>query len=65
MTVLKTLSDEMLGFFILVSGIVMKMSFPDVADFWLALVTAITLFLIMHIRSHSGFAADTEENPLH
>jgi hypothetical protein len=63
MTVLKTLPSEMLGFAVLVSGTLAKLSVPDIEDFWLALATAIALFLIMHMRSRLSFAANTEAKP--
>ena len=61
MTVLKTLPNEMAGFLVLVSGILTKLSAPDIEDFWFALATAIALFLIMHMRSRLRFAANTQE----
>lgn len=63
MTVLRTLPNEMLGFLILVSGILTKQSVPDIEEFWLALATAITLFLIMHMRSRLSFAANAQAKP--
>ncbi len=63
MKTFKTLPTEMLCFFVLVSAIVIRISFPEVAEFWLALVTAITLFLILHLRSHLDLKTEAEEEP--
>ena len=57
----RSLSAEMLGSFILVAAIVTKIFFPAVSEFWLALVTAITLFLIMHIRAQLLLNATAKE----
>jgi hypothetical protein len=64
MTALNSLPDEMLGFFILlVSGVLAKLLCPEIGEFWLALVTAIALFLIMHVRSRLIFPATPKETP--
>jgi len=57
----RSLPAEMLGSFILVAAIVPKIFFPTVSEFWLALVTAITLFLIMHIRAQLLLNATAKE----
>ena len=57
----RSLPAEMLGSFILVAAIVTKIFFPAVSEFWLALVTAITLFLIMHIRAQLLLNATAKE----
>jgi hypothetical protein len=63
MSALNSLPDEMLGFFILVSGALAKLLRPEIGDFWLALATALTLFLVMHVRSRSIFMATPKETP--
>jgi hypothetical protein len=49
------------GTFVLVAAVVTRMFFPGISEFWLALVTAITLFLIMHIRKLLVFNAIVKE----
>ena len=52
MTTYMVIPTEIIGLFILISAIAVRLHFPGLADFWLALATAIALFLIMHIRSY-------------
>lgn len=55
---------EIIGIFILLSAPIMKLYFPELADFWLAVVAAIALFLVMHIRSYLATKVRPEQNPL-
>ena len=64
MTILKTIPAELLGLFVLVSAGLMGICFPEVSEFWLALATAITLFVIMQIRTHLELEAAAKEKPL-
>jgi hypothetical protein len=52
MQVLKTISVEFIGLVFLVVSAAITTTLPDIADFWLALATAITLFLLMYLRIH-------------
>jgi hypothetical protein len=61
MTILKNLPAEILGLFVLVSAASTRIIFPQISEFWLALATAITLFVIMNIRSHLVQAASKEK----
>ena len=61
MKILQTLPDELFGFFIPTSAVVARLVFPEFGDFWLALVTAVSLFLIMHIRSQPSLKAAPKE----
>ena len=63
MTILKILPAEMLGLFVLVSAALTGVFFPELSEFWLALATAITLFVIMHIRTHLVLDAEAKEKP--
>ena len=63
MTALNSLPDEMLGFFILLSGVLAKRLCPEIGDFWLALGTAIALFSIMYVRLPSIVEATPEKTP--
>ena len=63
MRALTFLPEEMLGFFILVSGVAGKLVCPEIEDFWFALVTAMALFLIMHVRSRLTLTAEPKETP--
>ncbi len=60
---LRSLSAEILGSFALVAAIVTRIFLPAVSEFWLALGTAITLFLIMHIRTRLLLNATAKEKP--
>jgi hypothetical protein len=50
MKLFRTLSSEIIGLIFLLISAAATMSFPGIADFWLALATAITLFFIMYVR---------------
>ena len=63
MTILRNIPAEMLGLSVLVSAVMAGIFFPDVSEFWLALATAITLFVIMHIRSHLVLDVAAKEKP--
>ncbi len=63
MTMLKYLPAELLGLFVLVSAMLTRIFFPEVLDFWLALATSITLFVIMHIRTHLVLDVEAKEKP--
>ncbi len=52
MKALKTVSSEIIGLFFLLISAAATLSFPGIADFWLALATAIALFSIMYVRLH-------------
>jgi hypothetical protein len=59
---LKTISVEIIGLVILIVSTAATLTVPDVGDFWLALATAITLFLLMYLRLHyAGPATEREE----
>jgi len=62
-TVLKTLPAEIVGLFILVSAFSTKLFLTEVSDFWLSLVTAIVLFVIMHVRTHLVVETTAKEKP--
>ena len=59
----RSLPAEMVGSFVLVAAIVTRLFLPAVSEFWLALVTAITLFLMMHIRTQLLLNATAKEKP--
>ena len=63
MTILKTLPAELSGLIILVSTIATGLFFPEVSDFWLALAAAITLFLMMHVKTHMDVNTEANEKP--
>ncbi len=58
------LPAEILGFFILVLAIAIRISVPAIADFWLALVTGIALFLAMHVRAYLSLKRSAKDKPL-
>jgi len=53
----------MLGLSVLVSAALTRLVLPEISDFWLALATAITLFVIMQIRTHLVWEAVAKEKP--
>lgn len=59
--IFNSLSAEMVGLIFILVSAAAAMTFPEVADFWLALATAITLFVIMYVRSHPGVKTAAEE----
>ncbi len=61
MTVFKTLSADVIGFAFILASAAVTMWFPEVPDFWLALATSITLFLIMYIRPREYLETLAEE----
>lgn len=61
MKVLTTLSPEIIGLFFLLISSALSLSLAGVEDFWLAVATAITLFLIMFIRLNLSEAAPEED----
>jgi hypothetical protein len=63
MTMFRTVPAEMLGLFVLVSGALTGILFPEISDFWLALATAIALFVIMHVRTHLVLDVPAKEKP--
>ena len=63
MTIFKNLPAEILGLFVLVSAALTGIILPEVSDFWLALATAITLFVIMQIRTHLVLDVPAKEKP--
>jgi len=63
MTIFRNLPDEMLGLFVLVSAVLIGIFLPEVSEFWMALATAITLFVIMHIKTHLVLDAAAKEKP--
>jgi len=63
MMILRNLPAELLGLSVLVSAAVTGLFFPELSDFWLALATAIALFVIMQIRTHLVLEASAEEKP--
>jgi len=63
MTIFKTLPAEILGLSVLVAAALTRIILPEIAEFWLALATAITLFLIMHIRTRLILEAEAKEKP--
>lgn len=63
MTLLKYLPAELLGLFVLVSAMLTRLFILEVSDFWLALATAITLFVIMQIRTHLVLDVAAKEKP--
>jgi hypothetical protein len=52
MNVFKMLSAEIIGLIFLIISAAATLTVPDVADFWIALATAITLFLLMYLHLH-------------
>ena len=63
MTILRNLPAELLGLSVLVSASLTGLCFPELSEFWLALATAITLFVIMQIRTHLVLDVAAEEKP--
>ncbi len=63
MTMLKYLPAELLGLSVLVSAATTRIFFPEVSDFWLSLATAITLFVIMQIRTLLVLDVEAKEKP--
>ena len=63
MNTFRSLPAEMLGLFILVFAIVTKISFSEIQDFWLALVTGAALFLAMHVRSYLSLKMTAKDKP--
>ncbi len=63
MTLLKYLPAELLGLLVLVSAMLTRLFILEVSDFWLALATAITLFVIMQIRTHLVLDVAAKEKP--
>ncbi len=63
MTILKNVPAEILGLFVLVSVAMIRIILPEVSEFWLALATAITLFVIMQVRTHLVLGGGTKEKP--
>ncbi len=61
MKVFGTFSSEIVGLFFLLISATATVAFPGIADFWLALATAITLFLIMYVRLHYGAAEGSRD----
>ncbi len=59
----RSLPAEILGFFILVLAIAIRISVPAIADFWLALVTGIALLLAMHVRSYLSLKKSPKDEP--
>ncbi len=54
MTILRNVPAELLGLSVLVSASLTGLFFPELSEFWLALATAITLFVIMQDPDASG-----------
>ena len=63
MTILRNLPPELLGLSVLCSASLAGLFFPELSEFWLALATAITLFVIMHIRTHLVLDVEAKEKP--
>ena len=63
MKVFKILPAEIMGLFVVVSAVLIRIIFPEVSEFWLALATAITLFVLMQIRSLVVVDAPSKEKP--
>ncbi len=63
MTMLKYLPAELLGLSVLVSAAMIRLFFPEVSEFWLALATAITLFVMMQVRTHLVLDVAAKEKP--
>ena len=63
MTILRNLPAELLGLSVLVSAFLTGLFFPELSEFWLALATAITLFVIMQIRTHLVLDVPAKEKP--
>ncbi|MFZ1107561.1 MAG: hypothetical protein WAN43_04335 [Rhodomicrobium sp.] len=61
MQVFKTISVEIIGLAVLILSTAATLTVPDVGEFWLALATAITLFLLMYIRLHYESPAPKRE----
>ena len=63
MTILRNLPAELLGLSVLVSASLTGLFFPELSEFCLALATAITLFVIMQIRTHLVLDVAAKEKP--
>jgi hypothetical protein len=63
MELIKTLPNEILGLLILVTAAGAGFYFTEITEFWLAVATALSLFLIMHIRTHKVLDSRAEEKP--
>jgi hypothetical protein len=61
MKVLTTLSPEIIGLIFLLVSSAISLSLPKGEDFWLAVATSISLFLIMFIRLNLSEAAPKED----
>ncbi len=63
MQLIKTLPNEILGLLILVTAAGAGLYFTEIEEFWLALVTALSLFVIMHVRTHKDLESEAQEKP--
>lgn len=63
MTILRNVPAELLGLSVLVSASLTGLFFPELSEFWLALATAITLFVIMQVRTHLVLDVQAKEKP--
>ena len=63
MTIFRNLPAELLGLFVLFSAVLVGIFFPEVSEFWMALATAITLFVIMHIKTKLVLDVAAKEKP--
>jgi hypothetical protein len=62
MQLFKTISAEFIGLLFLIVSAAAALLIPEVSDFWLALATAISLFLFMYLRIHyNRFPTEREE----
>jgi len=61
MKIHQALSSEVIGLVFVLISAAFTILLPGVADFWLALATAITLFLVMFVRSYLRLDAAVEQ----
>ncbi len=61
MMVLKNLSPEIIGLVFLLVSSAISLSLPRGEDFWLAVATAISLFLIMFVQLNLSKPAPEED----
>ena len=61
MAIFRSLPAELLGLSVIVLAALTKLILPEISDFWLAFATAITLFVIMQVRTRLVLDEAAEE----
>jgi hypothetical protein len=62
MNVFKMVSAEIIGLALLIASASATLMVPGIGEFWLAVATAVTLFLLMYLRLHFESSARESED---